>query len=84
MDARVLKNRLQEVRKSNFKKSENQTSGSSKIKPQEVGESNPNYTNYNQTNYNQTEYSYIYPSIYQREDEIDGQDGLMDDKTNVH
>ena len=57
---------LQKFRKSNFRKSENQTSGSSEIKPQEVGESNPNYTNYNQTymnqtNYNQTELSYTNP-----------------------
>ena len=47
-------------------KSENQTSGSPEIEPQEVGESNPNYTNYNQTymnqtNYNQTELSYTNP-----------------------
>ena len=53
--------KLQEVRKSNFRKSENQTSGSSEIEPQEVGESNPNYTNYNQTNYNHTEESYNNP-----------------------
>ena len=32
--------KITEVRKSNFKKSENRTSGSSEIKPQEVGESN--------------------------------------------
>ena len=52
--------------KANFRKSENQTSGSSEIEPQEVGESNPNYTNYNQTymnqtNYNHTEESYNNP-----------------------
>lgn len=52
---------ITEVGKSNFKKSENQTSGSSEIEPQEVGESNPNYTNYNQTNYNHTEESYNNP-----------------------
>ena len=57
---------ITEVGKSNFRKSENQTSGSSEIEPQEVGESNPNYTNYNQTymnqtNYNQTELSYTNP-----------------------
>ena len=58
--------KITEVGKSNFRKSENQTSGSSEIEPQEVGESNPNYTNYNQTymnqtNYNQTELSYTNP-----------------------
>jgi hypothetical protein len=57
---------ITEVGKSNFKKSENRTSGSQKTEPQEVGESNPNYTNYNQTymnqtNYNQTELSYTNP-----------------------
>lgn len=52
---------ITEVGKSNFKKSENRTSGSQKIKLQEVGESNPNYTNYNQTNYNHTEESYNNP-----------------------
>ena len=57
---------ITEVGKSNFKKSEKQTSGSPEIEPQEVGESNPNYTNYNQTymnqtNYNQTELSYTNP-----------------------
>ena len=58
--------KITEVGKSNFKKSENRTSGSQKTEPQEVGESNPNYTNYNQTymnqtNYNQTELSYTNP-----------------------
>ena len=58
--------KITEVGKSNFKKSEKQTSGSPEIEPQEVGESNPNYTNYNQTymnqtNYNQTELSYTNP-----------------------
>ena len=57
---------ITEVGKSNFKKSENRTSGSQKIKLQEVRESNPNYTNYNQTymnqtNYNHTEESYNNP-----------------------
>ena len=58
--------KITEVGKSNFKKSEKQTSGSRRIEPQEVGEPNPNYTNYNQTymnqtNYNQTELSYSNP-----------------------
>ncbi|UXV36322.1 replication initiator protein A (plasmid) [Staphylococcus sp. IVB6181] len=38
-----------EVRKSNFKKFENQTSRSSKIKPLEVRKSNPNDTEFNDT-----------------------------------
>ena len=57
---------ITEVGKSNFKKSENRTSGSQKIKLQEVRKSNHNYTNYNQTymnqtNYNHTEESYNNP-----------------------
>lgn len=57
---------ITEVGKSNFKKSENRTYGSQKIKLQEVRKSNPNYTNYNQTymnqtNYNHTEESYNNP-----------------------
>ena len=84
MDARVLKNRLldfwkielQEVGKSNFKKSENRTTRSRKIELQEVGKSNPNYTNYNQTNYNQTEYSYTNPINQSKtEEKDDGEDG---------
>ena len=58
--------KITEVGKSNFKKSENRTSGSQKTEPQEVRKSNPNYTNYNQTymnqtNYNHTEESYNNP-----------------------
>ena len=58
--------KITEVGKSDFKKSENRTSRSPEIEPQEVGESNPNYTNYNQTymnqtNYNHTEESYNNP-----------------------
>ena len=57
---------ITEVGKSNFKKSENRTSGSQKIKLQEVRKSNFHYTNYNQTymnqtNYNHTEESYNNP-----------------------
>ena len=55
--------KITEVGKSDFKKSEKQTSGSPEIEPQEVGESNPNYTNYNQTDLNYTEESYINPII---------------------
>ena len=42
---------------------ENQTSGSSEIEPQEVGESNPNYTNYNKTDLKYIEESHINPII---------------------
>ena len=53
--------KITEVGKSDFRKSENQTSGSPEIEPQEVGESNPNYTNYNQTYMNYTDESYNNP-----------------------
>jgi hypothetical protein len=43
-----------EVRKSNFKKYENQTSGGMKIKLQEVRKSNSNNTNINNTDFNNT------------------------------
>lgn len=74
MDARVLKNR---------------TSRSQKIKPLEVRKSNL-WKSENRTLIILTIIRLIITrlsivtSIYQREDEIDGQDGLMDDKTNVH
>lgn len=52
--SRSLKNKLQEVPISNFKKSQNQTSRSLKNKLQEVPKSNSNNTNYNKTDYNKT------------------------------
>ena len=55
--SRSLKNKLQEVSKSNFKKSQNQTSRSLKNKLQEVPKPNSNNTNYNNTNYNKTDYN---------------------------
>ncbi len=57
-----MKIKLQEVRKSNFKKYENQTSGSVKIKLQEVPKSNSNNTEINDTEYSDTEYNPSYPS----------------------
>ena len=69
---------ITEVGKSNFKKSEKQTSGSPEIEPQEVGESNPNYTNYNQTDLNYTEESYINPIIQSDSRKKDTMD-VMDD-----
>ncbi len=54
-----------EVRKSNFKKSENRTSGSSEIELQEVGKSNSSYNN---TNYNNKSYNnHINPSDQEQE-----------------
>ena len=70
--------KITEVGKSDFKKSENRTSGSSEIEPQEVGESNPNYTNYNQTDLNYTEESYINPIIQSDSGKKDTMD-VMDD-----
>ena len=70
--------KITEVGKSNFKKSEKQTSGSPEIEPQEVGESNPNYTNYNQTDLNYTEESYINPIIQSDSRKKDTMD-VMDD-----
>lgn len=55
-----------------FKTSEKPTSRLRKNRLLEVGKT---ASNYNNNNY--TEYSYISPSIYQREDGIDGEDGLM-------
>ena len=68
--------KITEVGKSDFRKSENQTSGSPEIEPQEVGESNPNYTNYNQTYMNYTDESYNNPinqSVAEK-----SQDNVMD------
>ena len=70
--------KITEVGKSDFRKSENQTSGSPEIEPQEVGESNPNYTNYNQTDLNYTEESYINPIIQSDSGKKDTMD-VMDD-----
>ncbi len=70
--------KITEVGKLDFKKSENQTSGSPEIEPQEVGESNPNYTNYNQTDLNYTEESYINPIIQSDSRKKDTMD-VMDD-----
>ena len=57
----VNTDKITEVGKSDLKKSENQTFGSSEIETQEVGESNPNYTKYNKTDLNYIEESYINP-----------------------
>lgn len=70
--------KITEVGKSNFKKSEKQTSGSRRIEPQEVGEPNPNYTNYNQTDLSYTEESYINPIIQSDSGKKDTMD-VMDD-----
>ena len=60
--SRSMKNRLQEVPKSNFKEYENQTSGSMENRLQEVPKSYSNNTNISDTEYsenkcNETEYS---------------------------
>ena len=70
--------KITEVGKSDFKKSENRTSGSPEIELQEVGKSNPNYTNYNQTDLNYTEESYINPIIQSDSGKKDTMD-VMDD-----
>ena len=70
--------KITEVGKLDFKKSENRTSRSPEIEPQEVGESNPNYTNYNQTDLNYTEESYINPIIQSDSRKKDTMD-VMDD-----
>ena len=69
-------NRLQnpEVRKSNFKDTENQTSGSSMNKTAESGKSNTNNTEKNNTDYNDTESNLIVSENDEmREDVIYGQ-----------
>lgn len=69
-------NRLQnpEVRKSNFKDTENQTSGSSMSKTAESGKSNTNNTEKNNTDYNDNESNLIVSeSDEMREDVIYGQ-----------
>ena len=50
-----MKTKLQEVPKSDFKKCENRTSGSMKIKTQEVPKSNCNKTDINKTDYSETD-----------------------------
>ena len=68
--------KITEVGKSNFKKSENRTSGSQRIELQEVRKSNPNYINYNQTYMNYTDESYNNPinqSVAEK-----SQDNVMD------
>lgn len=70
--------KITEVGKLDFKKSENRTSRSPEIELQEVGESNPNYTNYNQTDLNYTEESYINPIIQSDSGKKDTMD-VMDD-----
>ena len=70
--------KITEVGKSDFKKSENRTSRSLEIELQEVGKSNPNYTNYNQTDLNYTEESYINPIIQSDSGKKDTMD-VMDD-----
>ena len=70
--------KITEVGKSDFKKSENRTSRSPEIELQEVGEPNPNYTNYNQTDLSYTEESYINPIIQSDSGKKDTMD-VMDD-----
>ena len=53
----------QEVRKSNFQKYENQTSGSMNFKKQEVRESNSNNTNINNTDFSNNNLILSYHSI---------------------
>ena len=70
-----------EVRKSNFKKFENQTSVSSEIKPQEVRKANANYTDTNYTDLNYT--NPIYPSReFDTRSSQDGDDRM--DMTNAY
>lgn len=59
-----MKTKLQEVPKSDFKKCENRTSGSMKIKTQEVPKSQSNNTDINNTDFNETDsiQSYLSPS----------------------
>lgn len=75
--------KITEVGKTDFKKSKKQTSGSRKIEPQEVGESNPNYTNYNQTDLNYTEESYINPIIQSDSEKKDAMDVMDDAQTYI-
>ena len=70
--------KITEVGKSDFKKSENRTPRSPEIELQEVGEPNPNYTNYNQTDLSYTEESYINPIIQSDSGKKDTMD-VMDD-----
>ena len=70
--------KITEVGKSDFKKSENRTSRSPEIEPQEVGESNPNYTNYNHTNQSNIDRNYINP-INQSGSELEGEIDVMED-----
>ena len=59
-----MKNGFQEVPESDFKKCENRTSGSMKIKTQEVPKSNCNNTDINKTDFSETDsiQSYLSPS----------------------
>ena len=75
--SRSLEIELAEVRKSNFKKSENRISGSSKIEFQEVRKPNSNYNN---NNYNNI--SYNNPIYQSREGSTDAIDEM--DKINAY
>ena len=55
--SRSRKSRLQEVGKTDFKKSEKSTSRSRKNRLQEVGKTDSNNTNYNKTNISKTDYN---------------------------
>lgn len=61
-----MKNKLQEVSKTNFKEFEKQTSRSLENKLQEVSKTNCNYTEYNNTELSENE---SYPSIRKQEED---------------
>lgn len=69
---------FQEVQKSNFKKSKNQTSRSPKIEPLEVQKSDCNDTDISNTDISDTEYQSIYRSININSNSSKNNDGLID------
>ena len=83
--SRSLRSRLQKVGKTDFKDSDNQTSGSRKNGLQEVGESAPNYNNTSYNNLSYTDMSHINPisQSESRESQTDGTDRMEDTNTYI-
>lgn len=77
-DVLKFENRTSEdLEKADFLKSENRTSGNSKIESQEFRKSNPNNTDNNKTDYSNTEYNPSYLISSNNKDSTDVEDELL-------
>lgn len=79
-----MENRLQEVGKTDFKKSDNPTSASRENRPLEIGKADPIYTNMNNTDLSQNKINLINPSrillrLTQDERQREMEDGMDDE-----